>query len=187
MKAKQNKSEFFATLKNEISHREALRKFFNTTFQELLKKYDGKVYNKRFETALNDALKAVSPLMWCKCEIKGTDNYSNFPKCPRVEVQINFRNEDRNYTNNEYFYTIVLLNYDDNFNARINAEDSAREKYAIAWADSFDKETATRKSILKDYDKLFKAAEKMAEAVESYNKLPARFRENIDLQYLRIY
>ena len=187
MRAKQEKREFFNTLKNEISHREALRQFFNTTFQELLKKFDGKVYNKRFETALNESLKAVSPLMWCRCEQKGHNIYSNFPKCPRVEVQINFRNEPRNYTNNEYFYTVVVLNYDENFNARINAADSAKEKYTLAWADSFDKETATEKEILKSYDKYLKVAAKMAEAVESYNKLPMRFRENIDTQYLRIY
>lgn len=187
MRAKQEKRDFFATLKNEISHREALRQFFNTTFQELLKKFDGKVYNKRFETALNDALKAVAPSMWCLCQWKSQDSYSNFPDRPRVQVILAYRNTPGNYTNNEEFYTNIVLCYDENFNARINAADSAAEKYTLAWADSFDKETATEKEILKSYDKYLKVAAKMAEAVESYNKLPFRFRENIDTQYLRIY
>lgn len=185
METKKNKTEFIATLKNEISNRETLREFYNTVFQELLKKFDGKVYNKRFETALNDALKAVSPSMWCRCEQQGRDSYSNFPDCPRVQIILSYRNT--NYTDNESFYTNIVLNYDPNYNARINAEDSAREKYTIAWAANFDKTTEEEKTILKNYDKYLKVADKMAEAVANYNKLPARFRENIYKNYITIY
>ena len=187
MKTRQNKCDFFSTLKSEISHRETLRTFFDTTYQELLKKFDGKVYNKRFETALNDALKSVSPLMWCRCEQKGHDSYSNFPNCPRVEVQISYRNTPGNYTDNENLFSVIVLNYDANYNQRINAADSMREKYTLGHCVNFDKETETRKAILKDYDKYLRMAEKMVEAVKTYNELPHRFRENIDTQYLRIY
>ena len=187
MKTRQNKGDFFSTLKSEISHRETLRTFFDTTYQELLKKYDGKVYNKRFDTALNDALKAVSPLMWAKCELQSRNSYSNYKDNNLVQVVINFRNSSHNYNDNESLYTNIVLVTDANYNLRISAEDSGKERYTLAWLGNFDRETETRKAILKDYDKYLRMAEKMVEAVKTYNELPHRFRENIDTQYLRIY
>jgi len=187
MRTKQDKSEFLKALKNEIKNREALRKFFDTTFQELLISFDGKVYNKRFDNALNEALKAVSPLMRAKCELKSRNIYSNFSQNNTVNVALNYRNSESNYLDNEIFYTNIVLTTDQNYNLRISANDSKSENYTIAWAKNFDKETETRKGIIKQYDKFLKVANHVEKAMKEYNDLPHRFREHMDTNYLRLY
>jgi len=175
MRTTKEKSEFIKTLKQEIKNREALRRFFDTDFQNLLQRFDGKVYNKRFDTALNEALKAVSPLMWAKCELRGRNSYSNFPQNNLLEVVLYFQKES--------FYTNVVLRY----NLRISSEDSKSEKYTIVWAENFDKETEEEKGIITAYAKYLKMAEQMEKAVKAYNDLPHKFREHIDTKFLRIY
>lgn len=187
MRTRQEKQAFINALNTEISNRETIRQFFNTTFQDLLKRFDGKVYNKRFDTALNDALKAVSPLMWAKCELQSRNSYSNNKDNNFVQVVINFRNSSHNYNDNESLYTNIVLVTDANYNLRISAEDSGKERYTLAWLESFDKGTEEKRNAIKMYDKYFKVAEEMEKAVKAYNELPCRFREHIDTNYLRIY
>ena len=187
MRTTKEKSEFIKTLKQEIKNREALRRFFDADFQNLLQRFDGKVYNKRFDTALNEALKAVSPLMWAKCELRSRNSYSNFPQNNLLEVVLYFRKDEYNHNQKESFYTNVVLRTDDNYNLRISAEDSKSEKYTIVCAENFDKETEEEKGIITAYAKYLKMAEQMEKAVKAYNDLPHKFREHIDTQYLRIY
>ena len=187
MKQREEKQVFIKTLQKEIRNRETLRQFFNTTFQDILKRFDGKVYNKRFDTALNEALKAVSPLMYAKCDVKSRNIYSNFPDNNVLEVVLSVRNSEHNYNNVESFITNVVLSSDSNYNLRIDAEKSQAEKYTVVWAENFYKETETRNEIIKNYNKLMKVSEQMEKAVKAYNDLPHRFRQNIDLCYLRIY
>lgn len=187
MKQREEKQVFIKTLQKELKNREALRQFFNTTFKDILRRFDGKVYNKRFDTALNEALKAVSPMMYAKCDIKNRNRYSNFPDNNLLEVVLYVRNSEHNYNDTEAFYTNVVLSSDLNYNLRIDADKSQMEKYTAVWAENFDKETETRKEIIKNYNKLMKISEQMEKAVKAYNDLPHRFRQNIDLCYLRIY
>lgn len=187
MRTRQEKGDFISTLKHEIKNRETLRQFFNTTFQDVLNTFNGKVYNKRFDTALQDAMQKKSSLMWAKCELKSRNSYSNFPDCNTVQIEIIIRNTPTNYTNTESFYTNIVLKSDDNYNLRIDAESSREEKYTIAWAENFDKETETEREILKKYDKFLKIAEAMEKAVKEYNDIPQRFRQNMETGYMHIY
>lgn len=186
MRTRQEKSDFISTLKHEIKNRETLRQFLNTTFQDVLNKFDGKVYNKRFETALQEAMRKVSPLMWAKCSIQSRSSYSNFPNCNTVEIVLQIRNSPTNYTDTESLYTHIVLNSDDNHNLRIDAESSRKEKFTITWAENFDKETEQEKEILKKYDKFLKVAEAMEKVVKEYNDLPQRFRQNMCTVYIHI-
>lgn len=186
MRTRQEKGDFFATLKHEIKNRETLRQFFNTTFQNVLNTFNGKVYNKRFETALQDAMQKVSPLMWAKCSIQSRSSYSNFPDSNTVQIEMRFRNSQTNYTDTENFYTNIVLKSDDKYNLRIDAESSRKERFTIAWAENFDKETEQEKEILKKYDKFLKVAEAMEKVVEEYNDLPQRFRQNMCTKYIHI-
>lgn len=187
MDTRQDKNTFIKVLRHEISNRDKVRQFFNTTFQELLKRFDGKVYNKRFDSALNDALKAISPLMSATCELQSRNSYSNFPNNNIVQVVLSIRNSEYNYKDTESLYTNIVLVADDNYNLRISADYSRQEKYTKAWAENYDKETEERRGIISNYAKYLKAAAQMEKAVKAYNELPHRFRAHIDTHYLRIY
>jgi hypothetical protein len=179
-----NKDEFIKLISVDIEHREQLRKFFNTTFVEVVKRFDGKVYNARVAKAINEALKAVNPLFWADCDIKSPESYSNYPNNNYVEVVLKARRDDHNYQNYQALYTKIMLETDDNYNLRVSADMSKNEKYVIAWAENFDETTNEMKTTIKKYDKFCKVAQKVADSISEFSELPQTFRNNIAFPYL---
>ena len=179
-----NKDEFIKLISVDIEHREQLREFFDTTFVEVVKRFDGKVYNARVAKAINEALQAVSPLFWAECDIKSPESYSNYPNNNYVEVILKARRENHNYQDYQALYTKIMLETDDNYNLRVSADMSKTEKYVIAWAENFDETTNEMKSTIKKYDKFCKVAQKVADAISDFSELPQTFRNNIAFPYL---
>lgn len=179
-----NKDEFIKLISVDIKHREQLREFFNTTFVEVIKRFDGKVYNARVAKAINEALKAINPLFWADCDIKSPESYSNYPNNNYVEVILKARRENHNYQDYQALYTKIMLATDDNYNLRVSADMSKTEKYVIAWAENFDVTTNEMKTTIKKYDKFCKVAQKAADAISDFSELPQTFRNNIAFPYL---
>jgi hypothetical protein len=179
-----NKDEFIKLISVDIEHREQLREFFNTTFVEVVKRFDGKVYNTRVAKAINEALKAVSPLFWAECDIKIRDSYSNYPNNNYVEVVLKARRENHNYQDYQALYTKIMLVADNNYNLRVAADMSKSEKYVIAWAEKFDETTNEMKTTIEKYDEFCKVAQKVADSISEFSELPQTFRNNIEFSYL---
>jgi hypothetical protein len=179
-----NKDEFIKLISVDIEHREQLREFFNTTFVEVVKRFDGKVYNARVAKAINEALQTVSPLFWADCDIKSPESYSNYPKNNYVEVVLKARREGHNYQNYQALYTKIMLDTDDKYNLRVSADMSKDEKYVIAWAENFDETTNEMKTTIKKYDEFCKVAQKVADSISEFSELPQTFRNNIAFPYL---
>lgn len=184
MKTKLNKEQFAERVEIVISHRKALRKFFDTTFQELLAKYDGKQLNKRFKDELDAELKKISPLMFAQFEGETKSQYSNYPSNYTVCVNLCYRFEQFNYVDCESLHTNIVLDFNSTNTLRINAKMSQNEKYTVAWAQNFDKDTAEIKDAAKKFNKYLKVAEKMEAAVKEYESINFYFRMNIDRNYL---
>ena len=182
MRQKQNKDVFINTLKQEIKVREQLQKFYKETFNLVVLKFNGKVYNKRFETALNDALKSYSPNLFATCTQKGPDSYSNYKDMFYVEVVFKGRTDLSNYKDYQALYTKVMLKTDDGYNQRICA--MMDEKQSSIWYENFVKYTQEIKDTIKNYNKYMKAAQKVADAINTYKELPFRFRRNIEFTTL---
>ena len=179
-----SKEEFINRVSVDIKHREQLRKFFDTTFVEVVKRFDGKVYNARVAKAINEALQAVNPLFWAKCVIKSPESYSNYPNNNYVEVELNANREACNYKDYQTLYTKIMLVTDDNYNLRVAADMAKDEKFVISWAESFDVTTNEMKDSIKKYDKYCKVAQKVADAISEFSELPNTFRNNIAFGYL---
>lgn len=175
MTQNEEKTVFITRVKDEINTRELLREVFNKTFQDVLNKFNGKVYNRRFDKALEDGLKSIDGRLFVTSEQKGGDSYSNFSSCNRVEVRISCLYNAGNYSDRAEFWTVVILDGD----GRINAENSRKEKYTISWADNFDKTTEEMRQAVKNYDKYIKVAQKISDAIDEFKELPFRFRQNI--------
>lgn len=179
MRQKQNKDVFINTLKQEINVREQLQKFYKETFNLFVLKFNGKVYNKRFDNALNEALQAVSPNLFATCTQKGPDGSSNYKNLFYIEVVLKGRTDPHNYSEYEELYTKVMLKTDDGYNQRIDAT-IKDEKYCIAWYENFVKYTQEIKDTIKNYNKYLKTAQKVTDAINSFKDLPFRFRQNIE-------
>ena len=182
MRQKTEKTAFITYQKTAIKNRELLRQIYNTTFQDVLKKYDGKVYNKRFETALNDELKKLYPgarLFTVSEDRRHGDSYSNFKDEWRVTFKLCIYNDRINYVDKEELCTVLIFDLDENCNLRINAEKSKSEKYTVCWGENFDKGTEELRQVIKNYDKYLKVAQKVADAINEFKELPHVFRQNI--------
>jgi hypothetical protein len=179
-----SKEEFINRILVDIKHREQLREFFNTTFVEVIKRFDGKVYNARVTKAINEALKAVNPLFWAECDIKSRDSYSNYPNNNYVEVVLKARREDHNYQDYQALYTKIMLVADNNYKLRVAADMSKSEKYVIGWAEKFDETTNEMKTTIEKYDEFCKVAQKVADSISEFSELPQTFRNNIEFSYL---
>ena len=188
MRENMEKTQFLSNLKKEIEHRKMIATFFDTTFKELLKKWDGKVMNKRFKDALGDELKKVSELLYAKFKEQNILNqYSNYNGRPAFECIIVCHIAPMNYVDNEELYTKVVCKYDDNFNPRIDAEATLDEECVKKWYENFVSETHVEELIIDQYDEYKKIADSMDSAVTAYNNLPYKFRENMDKNYTHIY
>lgn len=177
METNEIKTAFFSQLNTELKNRELLQEVYKTVFYNALDKFDGKVYNKRFDNYLNEELKKVSPLLSVSCEYKGANDYFN-PSYYIVQIIFNCRNSFTNYEDNEKLYINMVLK--DN---RIKADDTKIEEYTLKWLGSFEEETRKKRSILEKYDEYFKIYEQMGKAVELYNGLPSRFRKHLNKNY----
>ena len=181
MRTKQNKVDFINTLKTELKHREMLADFYNTKFWAIVEKFNGKVYNKRFLTTLNEEMQKVNVLLSAKFENQSRNVYSNYKENIIVTIILCCRFDKFNYQDKENLYVNIVLDFGE---MRINAEKSKNEKYTIAWYENFVKTTEENKSIIKGYDKFLKVAEKIQNEISKYKDLPFRFRQNIEFNEL---
>jgi hypothetical protein len=181
MREKMNKSDFINKLRTEIEHREMMVKAFNTAFQDVLTAFDGKVYNKRFVNALNEKLQGINPLLFAR-EEQGThrESYSNYKDLFCVGITINCRFDKYNYQDKEQLYTNIIVIPE---NYRIDAEKSKAEKMTLIWYENFNKYTEEKKRVIKDYNKMIKVAQKVADSIKEFKELPNDFRENIGFLY----
>jgi hypothetical protein len=177
------KKEFLALLKKSIANRKFMSNFFEREYKELLRKWDGKVLNARFVNALENELKVCAPTMYVRSRWTTCDQYTKYAGKPCMELVICCRDE---ITEVSVLYTHIVCKYDDNFNARINADASFEEERTIAWKDNFDKYTDEQEGIFANYNKYLKVAQTLADAATAYNDLPHAFRINMDKSYFRI-
>lgn len=179
MRERMAKSDFINKLRTQIEHNKLLVNVFNTTFQDVLNSFDGKVYNKRFINALNDKIQAVNPLLFVRVENEPRQEYySNYPDLYCLEITINCYLEKWNYTNKESLRLNVVLNKE----YRIEAEKSLNEKYTLIWRENFDTYAEEKQQVIKNYAKYIKVAQKVADAIKEFSELPFDFRNNIEFR-----
>ena len=158
MKTNVTKEVFVAQVQNEIERREELLKYREEIFLPTLKKFDGKVYNKRFITALQEG---ANERMWVK-----SLEYDH------IEVQN--RRDKYSYTDCEFIYFMVKLN-----DGRIDYDASTNNAIGIAWIDNFVKYTDELRDAINNYDAHWDSAMRLANEIAKYADVPHRFRETI--------
>ena len=119
MRTELSKEAFIARVENQVSRREELLRYYNKVFLPTLQKFDGKVYNKRFITALQNEcneLQYVRPLEY-------------------EHVIVEMRSSRTSYTDHEDIYLQVKLNND----GRIDYEASTTESATVWVRDDYSR------------------------------------------------
>ena len=167
------KNDFIAKTRQRIEARELILKFYNEVYLPTLLKFDGKVYNKRFITALRDKCKEYHEFM--HVTEKSYDH---------IEIQL--RTDRWNYNDYESMYVKCETEYVDG-NNRISYGKTVNDQFHKAWVENFAKYCGEYEDAIANYDKYMETVKALENALQAYSELPHAFRANIDTDYARIY
>lgn len=152
-----SKQEFTNKCNKRIENRVKLSEFRKTTFVDVLNKFDGKVYNKRFRDALCTAF--ASDMVF----VSESGN----------SLVLNLRNDKYNYNDYESIYFNLVLD-----NGRISAKKTIEENYTCIWLKNFEKETESIKDSINNYDKYLSMAKEIDDIIEKFSDIPYSARQN---------
>lgn len=168
MYTKRNKEELINKLQKKIITCNVLKQFVTDVVFPTLKKFDGKVLNKRFYDTINNEIDGIYK------------TYNIFVrKVVYRELDIIARLDEFAY--NECVTYVIRMDLDDD--KRIDYDKIMNDKIGTAWRGDFDKNTANYKSTIDNYDKFMEVAERLESLIKEYNDLPYSFRDNIDKNY----
>ena len=171
MRTRKTKEQFIEDMIKRINLREQLNIFYNDIYLPTLKKFDGKVYNIRFIKALREQAKKLNNLIYVK-EL----DYSN-------TIGVQLRYSLYNYTDYETLWVKLILTKE----GRISYELTINDEIGKKWLENFNEYKNEYQMAIDNYDQYMTIAEQLKKAVETYNKMPHTFRNNMDTEWMRIY
>ena len=143
--------------------------------KDVIKRFDGKVYNKRFDDQLN-AIAAEynrNHTTQIYIAVKRDQEYDT----KQYIIQIELRHSLQRYNCNDYVHHTTIVSLTDYTNGRIKAE-TTREP---SWNE------ANKDELQKAFDQIDTTSEKlrqMLEAVEAFNAIPHHLRAKMQLPYI---
>lgn len=160
MRTNKSKEEFISYLQSKIERREELVKFYHDVFLPTLKKFDGKVYNKRFITALQNC---------CNSRMIVRDM-----EYQRIDIQ--YRKEEFSYT--EYETMGIRVHLDDK---RMSYEETINLNNMRGYnlIESFEKTTNEMRDSIANYETYLEISKETQAAIDNFAKIPFEFRQNI--------
>ena len=143
--------------------------------KDVIKRFDGKVYNKRFDDQLNTIAAEYN-------RDHATQIYINVKRDQEYDtkqyiIQIEIQHFLQRYNYNDYVHHTIRASLTDYTNGRIKAE-TTREP---SWNE------ANKNELQKAFDQIDTTSEKlcqMLEAVEVFNAIPLHLRNKIQLPYI---
>lgn len=165
MRQELSKEKFIGKIGKRIARREELLRFYNTVFLPTLKKYDGKVYNKRF---INE-LQQQAPELMHVASLQGE------------RIGVSLRESYFSYNASDEISLMVKLSA-----GRISYEQSTSDCLGRIWIANFLQYNADLRSCIDTYDKYMERAMTVQKALADWSEVPTAFRENIHF-YLKHY
>lgn len=166
MTPNKTKEEFIAYTRQRIGMREQVLKGYNNVVLPAIKKFDGKVLNKRFWDYLNAELAKVS-----RCYQVFTGTHLQHVYDLRYKVQ------EFDYTDYEDMLFIVFTDDNKRIDATKSAEMTAKR------LEAFNNATTAHQESVDNYDEYLQVATALDAAVKAYNALPFPFRRNFTNNY----
>lgn len=163
MYEKLSKQEFISKATKRIELRNRMTEFRETVFVEVLNKFNGKVYNKRFRTELSKMLPSD---LWYISE-----SYN-----PVDEIKIVGRIDRYNYSDTEDLHIKLVLNKE----GRIMAKETLEQDFTVSWLQSFKNYTESIGDSIENYDRYFQMSKEIESMLQNYgDNVPFYFRDNI--------
>lgn len=163
MRTKVSKEEFISNVSNKIERREELINFYKNTFLPTLQKFDGKVYNKRFITALQS----------------GCNDCMIVRNMENQHIVVEHRKDKFSYTEHEDLYIRVLMREN-----RLSYEDTIADNLGEKWLNGFINTTNELRSCIDNYDVYIGLSNEVQQIIDKYSETPFEFRHNVSFDKL---
>lgn len=164
IRIKMSKQEFILRMQAEARLRTAIVQFINEVFLPTLKKFDGKVYNKRFITALESA---EFPY-----EVRVQENYD------KSQLIFSIKHVGNDYNDVEMLYHYVKRNGENRIDYAATIADEMSQK----WLEGFKNDTEERLRMVANhncYEDFCQTAQAVEDAIQAYASLPYPFRGRV--------
>ena len=150
-----------------------LLQVYENVFKPLLKKWDGKVYNKRFRTAIEQEIEAQGYGKTYKIYLREENQYHD-----EVTLVLQQYRTPGNWSESEQLYIMLIVKYADGY-YHISEADTLSSDRGQAWLNNARENIEERNEAVKNWKKYMKLADKLQQAIEAYNEIPYSFRQNI--------
>ena len=171
MRTNKTKEEFINDLQTRIETRKDILSIYENIFLPLLKKFDGKVFNKRFETQFAELLKEINIE-----NVLFRERNLSFSNCYYILDKLNYK---FNYSVVESLYfKFVLSDGRIDFEATINNEENIRD------LNQFKNGITSYERCINNYDKYMEIAKETEEKIKEFNDMHYLFRQNIKINSL---
>jgi hypothetical protein len=171
MRTNKTKEEFINDLQTRIETRKDVLNIYENLFLPLLKKFDGKVFNKRFKTQFAELLKANNIE-----NVLLRDMNLSFTNC---RYTLDKQNYKFNYSDVESLYfQFVLSDGRIDFEATISNEENTRN------LNQFKNSITSYERCINNYDKYMEIAKETEEKINEFNNMHYLFRQNVKINSL---
>lgn len=170
MRTNKTKDEFINDIKVRIKTRKDILNIYENLFLPLLKKFDGKVFNKRFRLQFAELLEAnnIENVLLRDRNLSFTNGYV-----------LDKQNYKFNYSDVESLYfQFVLSDGRIDFDATISNEENIRE------LKHFKNGLTSYENCINNYDKYMEIAKETEEKIKEFNDMHYLFRQNVKINSL---
>lgn len=173
--------QFEERIRRQNKSQEELLAAYEKVFLPLLKKWDGKVYNKRFRTAIEEGLTEQGYGKLSKIYVSQENQYHE-----EVTLVLQQYPVPGKWNESEQLYIQLIVKYVEG-NYRISEAETISNERGQAWLKNARENITERKKAVKNWKKYMKQVEQLQAAIKAYNELPHCFRENIVKWGMTIY
>lgn len=150
-----------------------LLQVYENVIKPLLKKWDGKVYNKRFRTAIEQEIESQGYGKTNKIYLSEQNWYHD-----EVTLVLQQYPTPGKWSESEQLYFMLIVKYIDG-NYRISEAETISNKTGQVWLNNARENIEERNEAVKNWKKYMKQAEQLQAAIKAYNEIPYSFRQNI--------
>lgn len=171
MRTNTTKEEFINDLQTRIETRKDVLNIYENLFLPLLKKFDGKVFNKKFRVQFAELLEENN--------IKNVllrDMNLSFANC---RYTLDKQNYKFNYSDVESLYFQFVLS-----DGRIDFEATISNEENIRNLNQFKNGITSYERCINNYDKYIEIAKETEEKIKEFNDMHYLFRQNIKINSL---
>jgi len=174
-----NAKEFAAAIAHKNEAQKELLDIYENCFLPVLKEFDGKVYNKRFRTAVEIRMQQTGHNG--KIYLREKSQHHE-----QIELQLQEYTCPGNYNEYEDLYICLIAKYVAG-NYRISYIDTIQNNIHEAWIKNGRKNITERQQAVDEWQKCMQVANELERALKAYNALPFAFRMNVDRNQFHVY